>query len=156
MTGVQTCALPIFMAVPGHDQRDFEFAQKFDLPIVQVVAGSDISSAAFTDIETGTMMNSATPDGSFSINDLPVKEAIEKTIVYLEKINRGERAVEYKLRDWLFSRQRYWGEPFPIIHVDGEHKAIPEDELPLLLPNIERSEERRVGKECRSRSSPDH
>ena len=125
------------MAVPGHDQRDFEFAQKFDLPIVQVVAGSDISSAAFTDIETGTMMNSATPDGSFSINDLPVKEAIEKTIVYLEKIERGERAVEYKLRDWLFSRQRYWGEPFPIIHVDGEHKAIPEDELPLLLPKIE-------------------
>ena len=125
------------MAVPGHDQRDFEFAQKFDLPIVQVVAGSDISSAAFTDIETGTMMNSATPDGSFSINDLPVKEAIEKTIVYLEKIDRGERAVEYKLRDWLFSRQRYWGEPFPIIHVDGEHKAIPEDELPLLLPNVE-------------------
>ena len=125
------------MAVPGHDQRDFEFAQKFDLPIVQVVAGSDISSAAFTDTETGTMMNSATPDGSFSINDLPVKEAIEKTIVYLEKIDRGERAVEYKLRDWLFSRQRYWGEPFPIIHVDGEHKAIPEDELPLLLPNVE-------------------
>ena len=125
------------MAVPGHDQRDFEFAQKFDLPIVQVVAGSDISSAAFTDIETGTMMNSATPDGSFSINDLPVKEAIEKTIVYLEKIDRGESAVEYKLRDWLFSRQRYWGEPFPIIHVDGEHKAIPEDELPLLLPKIE-------------------
>ena len=125
------------MAVPGHDQRDFEFAQKFDLPIVQVVAGSDISSAAFTDTETGTMMNSATPDGSFSINDLPVKEAIEKTIVYLEKIDRGERAVEYKLRDWLFSRQRYWGEPFPIIHVDGDHKAIPEDELPLLLPNVE-------------------
>ena len=125
------------MAVPGHDQRDFEFAQKFDLPIVQVVAGSDISSAAFTDTETGTMMNSATPDGSFSINDLPVKEAIEKTILYLEKIDRGERAVEYKLRDWLFSRQRYWGEPFPIIHVDGEHKAIPEDELPLLLPKIE-------------------
>jgi len=128
------------MAVPGHDQRDFEFAQKFDLPIVQVVAGSDISSAAFTDTEIGTMMNSAKHDGSFSINDLPVKEAIEKTIKYLEKIDKGERAVEYKLRDWLFSRQRYWGEPFPIIHVDGEHKAIPEDELPLLLPNIEKYE----------------
>ena len=124
------------MAVPGHDQRDYEFAKKFDLPIVQVVAGSDISSAAFTDTETGTMMNSATPDGSFSINDLPVKEAIKKTIEYLEKIEKGERAVEYKLRDWLFSRQRYWGEPFPIIHVDGEHKAIPEDELPLLLPDV--------------------
>jgi len=124
------------MAVPGHDQRDYEFAKNFDLPIVQVVAGGDISSAAFTDTETGTMMNSATPDGSFSINDLPVKEAIKKTIEYLEKIEKGERAVEYKLRDWLFSRQRYWGEPFPIIHVDGEHKAIPEDELPLLLPDV--------------------
>ena len=124
------------MAVPGHDQRDYEFAKKFDLPIVQVVAGGDISSVAFTVTETGTMMNSATPDGSFSINDLPVKEAIKKTIEYLEKIEKGERAVEYKLRDWLFSRQRYWGEPFPIIHVDGEHKAIPEDELPLLLPDV--------------------
>jgi len=124
------------MAVPGHDQRDYEFAKKFNLPIVQVVAGGDISSVAFTDTETGTMINSATSDGSFSINDLPVKEAIEKTIEYLEKIDKGERAVEYKLRDWLFSRQRYWGEPFPIIHVDGEHKAIPEDELPLLLPDV--------------------
>ena len=124
------------MAVPGHDQRDYEFAKIFDLPIVQVVAGGDISSVAFTGTETGTMMNSATPDGSFSINDLPVKEAIKKTIEYLEKIEKGERAVEYKLRDWLFSRQRYWGEPFPIIHVDGEHKAIPEDELPLLLPDV--------------------
>jgi len=124
------------MAVPGHDQRDYEFAKNFDLPIVQVVAGSDISSAAFTDTETGTMMNSATPDGSFSINDLPVKEAIKITIEYLGKIEKGERAVEYKLRDWIFPRQRYWGEPFPIIHVDGEHKAIPEDELPLLLPDV--------------------
>jgi len=128
------------MAVPGHDQRDYEFAKIFDLPIVQVVAGGDISSVAFTDTETGTMINSATSDGSFSINDLPVKEAIEKTIEYLEKIDKGERAVEYKLRDWLFSRQRYWGEPFPIIHVDGEHKAIPEDELPLLLPDVKQYE----------------
>ena len=128
------------MAVPGHDQRDFEFAQKFHLPIVQVVAGGDISSAAFTDTETGTMMNSATPDNSFSINDLPVKEAIEKTIKHLENIDKGERAVEYKLRDWLFSRQRYWGEPFPIIHINDEHKAVAEDELPILLPNVEKYE----------------
>jgi len=128
------------MAVPGHDQRDYEFAQKFDLPIVQVVAGGDISSGAFTDTETGSMMNSSTPDGSFSINDLPVKEAIEKTIKYLENINKGERAVEYKLRDWLFSRQRYWGEPFPIIHINDEYKAVPEDELPILLPNVEKYE----------------
>ena len=128
------------MAVPGHDQRDYEFAKKFNMPIVQVVDGGDISLAAFTDTETGIMMNSETSDGSFSINGLPVKEAIEKTIVYLEKIEKGERAVEYKLRDWLFSRQRYWGEPFPIIHVDGEHKPIPEDELPLLLPDVEQYE----------------
>ena len=128
------------MAVPGHDQRDYEFAKKFNMPIVQVVDGGDVSLAAFTDTETGIMMNSETSDGSFSINGLPVKEAIEKTIVYLEKIEKGERAVEYKLRDWLFSRQRYWGEPFPIIHVDGEHKAIPEDELPLLLPDVEQYE----------------
>ena len=128
------------MAVPGHDQRDFEFAQKFDLPIVQVVAGGDISSEAFTDTETGTMMNSAKSDGSFSINGLSVKEAIEKTIKYLENIDKGKGAVEYKLRDWLFSRQRYWGEPFPIIHVDGEYKAVPEDELPILLPNVEKYE----------------
>jgi len=128
------------MAVPGHDQRDYEFAKKFDLPIVQVVSGGDISSEAFTDTETGTMMNSATSDGSFSINGLSVKKAIEKTIKYLEKIEKGERAVEYKLRDWLFSRQRYWGEPFPIIHVDGEYKAVPEDELPILLPNVEKYE----------------
>ena len=128
------------MAVPGHDQRDYEFAKIFNMPIVQVVDGGDVSLAAFTDTETGTMMNSETSDGSFSINGLPVKEAIEKTIVYLEKIEKGKRAVEYKLRDWLFSRQRYWGEPFPIIHVDGEHKAIPEDELPLLLPDVEQYE----------------
>ena len=128
------------MAVPGHDQRDYEFAKKFNMPIVQVVDGGDVSLAAFTDTETGIMMNSETSDGSFSINGLPVKEAIEKTIVYLEKIEKGERAVEYKLRDWLFSRQRYWGEPFPIIHVDGEHKPIPEDELPLLLPDVEQYE----------------
>ena len=128
------------MAVPGHDQRDYEFAKKFDLPIVQVVSGGDISSEAFTDTETGTMMNSATSDDSISIIGLSVKEGIEKTIKYLENIDKGKGAVEYKLRDWLFSRQRYWGEPFPIIHVDGEYKPVPEDELPILLPNVEKYE----------------
>ena len=105
------------MAVPGHDQRDYEFAQKFDLPIMQVVSGGNISNSAFTDIDKGVMINSSKVDGSFSLNDLTVKDAIEETIAYLEKNNKGERAVEYKLRDWLFSRQRYWGEPFPIIHI---------------------------------------
>ena len=133
------------MAVPGHDQRDYEFAKKFNLPIIQVVSGADIDTAAFTDIEKGKMMNSSTKDGSFTINDLSVSEAINKTISYLEDLKKGEQAVEYKLRDWLFSRQRYWGEPLPIVHIDGKHKAISEDELPLLLPEVEKYEPSKTG-----------
>ena len=128
------------MAVPGHDQRDYEFAQKFNLPITQVVSGGDISESAFTDIDKGVMINSSKDDGSFSLNDLTVKDAIEKTIIYLEKINKGNRAVEYKLRDWLFSRQRYWGEPFPIVHIDDKYKPVLEDELPVLLPDVDKYE----------------
>ena len=126
------------MAVPGHDQRDYEFAKKFDLPIVEVVSGGDISSSAYTDIENGVMINSSTSDGVFSLNDLKVKDAIENTISYLEKIQKGKRAVEYKLRDWLFSRQRYWGEPFPIIHLEKGYKPVSEEELPVLLPDVEK------------------
>ena len=133
------------MAVPGHDQRDYEFAKKFNLPIIQVVSGADIDTAAFTEIEKGKMMNSSTKDGSFTINGLSVSEAIKKTISYLENMKKGEQAVEYKLRDWLFSRQRYWGEPLPIIHKDGKHKAISEDELPLLLPEVEKYEPSKTG-----------
>ena len=128
------------MAVPGHDQRDYEFAQKFDLPIMQVVSGGNISKSAFTDIDKGVMINSSKADGSFSLNDLTVKDAIEETIAYLEKNNKGERAVEYKLRDWLFSRQRYWGEPFPIIHIGDKYKAVLEEELPVLLPDVDKYE----------------
>jgi len=133
------------MAVPGHDQRDYEFAKKFNLPIIQVVSGADIDTSAFTEIEKGKMMNSSTKDGSFTINGLSVSEAIKKTISYLENMKKGEQAVEYKLRDWLFSRQRYWGEPLPIIHKDGKHKAISEDELPLLLPEVEKYEPSKTG-----------
>ena len=128
------------MAVPGHDQRDYEFAQKFDLPILQVVSGGDISNSAFTDIIKGVMVNSSKDDGSFSLNDLTVKVAIEETINYLEKNKKGKRAVEYKLRDWLFSRQRYWGEPFPIVHIGDKYKGVLEEELPVLLPDIEKYE----------------
>ena len=128
------------MAVPGHDQRDYEFAQKFDLPIIQVVSGGNISDSAFTDINSGVMVNSSKDDGSFSLNDLTVKDAIVETITYLEKNKKGKRAVEYKLRDWLFSRQRYWGEPFPIVHVGDKYKAVKEEDLPVLLPDVEKYE----------------
>jgi len=123
------------MAVPGHDQRDWEFAQKFDLDIVEVVKGGDISEEAYTDVEEGTLVNSENDE--ISLNGLPVDEAIEKITAWLEKIGQGEKAVNYKLRDWLFSRQRYWGEPFPIIHVDGEPKPLREDDLPVTLPELD-------------------
>jgi leucyl-tRNA synthetase len=125
------------MAVPGHDQRDWEFARMFGLPIREVVSGGDISQAAFLEIERGTMVNSATPDGSFSIDGLKPDAAIGKTTEWLERTGRGQGSVHYKLRDWLFSRQRYWGEPFPIVWVDGVPRALPEQSLPVHLPEIQ-------------------
>jgi leucyl-tRNA synthetase len=123
------------MAVPGHDTRDWEFAEKFGLPVVEVVAGGDITKEAFTDIDSGTMINSG------FLNGMPVNEAKECMTKWLISHELGERKVNYKLRDWIFSRQRYWGEPIPIVHCEKcGYVAIPESELPLLLPDIENYE----------------
>ncbi|MCL1882016.1 MAG: leucine--tRNA ligase [Oscillospiraceae bacterium] len=119
------------MAVPGHDSRDWEFAKAFDLPIVEVVAGGDVDQAAFTDCETGTMVNSDFLDG------LSVEEAKTKIIDWIYRNDVGEPKTNYKLRDWVFSRQRYWGEPIPLIHCDKcGWVAVPENELPLKLPEV--------------------
>lgn len=115
------------MAVPAHDERDYEFAVKFDLSIKEVVSGGDVTKEAYTG--DGEHVNSD------FLNGLGKQEAIEKAIAWLEENNKGEKKVTYRLRDWLFSRQRYWGEPIPIIHwEDGTMSAIPEEELPLVLP----------------------
>lgn len=120
------------MAVPGHDQRDWEFAKKYELQIVEVVAGGNVHEAAYVDTEHGVAVNSDFIDG------LKFKEAFEKTIAWLEIKGLGKRTVNYKLRDWLFSRQRYWGEPFPVIHLeDGSHKLVSEKNLPVTLPEVE-------------------
>lgn len=115
------------MAVPAHDQRDWEFARTFDLPIVAVIEGGDVEKAAYT--EDGPHIHSDFLDG------LNKEEAMEKMIAWLEAQGVGEEKITYRLRDWLFSRQRYWGEPIPIIHwEDGTSTAVPENELPLVLP----------------------
>ncbi len=120
------------MAVPGHDDRDYEFAKAFDLPIVCVVEGGDISEAAFTDIETGIMINSG------FISGMKVQEAIDRVIDWLEEEGIGRRQINYKLRDWVFSRQRYWGEPIPMVHCEScGWQPLPEDQLPLVLPEAE-------------------
>ena len=122
------------MAVPGHDTRDWEFAKKFDLPIIQVVTGNErpVEEEAFTDIENGTLMNSE------FLNGLPVKEAIKTMIQWLEEKGLGDHQVNYKLRDWVFSRQRYWGEPIPMVYCPKDGWVpLPEDQLPLLLPPTE-------------------
>ncbi len=126
------------MAVPGHDERDWEFAKKYDIPILEVVSGGNVDEAAYTDNENGVCINS--DNGEISINGLKVPDAKTKIIAWLESKGLGKKSINYKLRDWLFSRQRYWGEPFPIIHVDGEAKPLPEDVLPITLPEVERYE----------------
>ena len=127
MMGYGTGAI---MAVPAHDERDFEFATKFSLPVIQVVQPTDDSDwQGYT--AHGTAVNSGFLDG------LPTAEAKAKMISWLEAENKGTKRIQFKLRDWLFSRQRYWGEPFPIIWKDGKHKAISESDLPLLAPPLE-------------------
>jgi leucyl-tRNA synthetase len=121
------------MAVPAHDARDYAFATQFNIPIVEVVSGGDVARAAHEG--DGVLVNSASP--WLSINGLCVPEAKEKTIRWLEEAGRGCRKVHYKLRDWLFSRQRYWGEPFPVVFVDGAPKPLPESALPLRLPDVD-------------------
>ena len=118
------------MAVPGHDERDWEFAKKFGLPIVEVVAGGNVEEAAYSG--DGKLVNSG------FLNGLGTKEAIAAMIAHLEKEGKGKGKVTYRLRDWLFSRQRYWGEPIPVLHYeDGTMDTIPEEELPLLLPDVD-------------------
>ncbi|WP_096189811.1 leucine--tRNA ligase [Evansella halocellulosilytica] len=118
------------MAVPGHDERDYEFAQTFHLPIKEVVSGGDLTKEAYTG--DGPHVNSDFLDG------LENEEAIRKMIDWLEENRKGEQKVTYRLRDWLFSRQRYWGEPIPIIHFeDGSMKPVPEEELPVTLPEMD-------------------
>ena len=124
------------MAVPAHDDRDWEFAKKFGLPMIQVVEGTngavDIDAAAFTDVATGKLINSD------FLNGLEVKDAKEKMKDFLEEKGIGNRKVNFKLRDWVFSRQRYWGEPIPIIHCDKcGYVPLDESELPLELPEVE-------------------
>ena len=124
------------MAVPAHDERDWEFAKKFHLPIIQVVAKNgeevDVNEAAFTDVATGVLINSD------FLNGLEVKDAKEKMIKFLEEKGIGQAKTNYKLRDCVFSRQRYWGEPIPIVHCDKcGYVPIDESELPLLLPEVE-------------------
>ncbi|MEK5644472.1 MULTISPECIES: leucine--tRNA ligase [Paenibacillus] len=118
------------MAVPGHDSRDWEFAKKFGLNIVEVVKGGNVQEEAYTG--DGEHVNSG------PLNGLHTEEAIAAMIAWLEENGKGQGKVTYRLRDWLFSRQRYWGEPIPILHLeDGTMKTVPEDQLPLLLPDVD-------------------
>jgi len=132
LTGYGTGAI---MAVPAHDTRDYEFAKAFGLPITEVVSGGNVDEEAWT--EDGALVNSANGKG-LDLNGLNKAEAIAKAIEWLEKDGSGREKVQYKLRDWLFARQRYWGEPFPIVYdKDGFAHALPESMLPVELPEVE-------------------
>lgn len=132
MMGYGTGAI---MAVPAHDTRDYEFAQKFGLPITEVIKGGDITKEAYTDTAAGEMVNSG------FLNGMEVKEAIPAMIARLEKDGLGEKTINYKMKDWAFNRQRYWGEPFPIIYCDDcGIVPVPEEDLPVLLPKVQHYE----------------
>lgn len=129
MMGYGTGAI---MAVPAHDTRDWDFAKKFDLPIIEVIRGGNVEEAAYTDTSSGEMVNSGFLDG------MEVKPAITAMIAHLEKGGRGKKTINYKMKDWAFNRQRYWGEPIPIIHCPHCGMVpVPEEELPLELPMVE-------------------
>ena len=122
------------MAVPAHDERDWEFAKKFNMPIIEVVAGSpvDVTEAVYTDVASGTLVNSD------FLNGLSVSDAKKKIVEFLTEKGIGHEKTNFKLRDWVFSRQRYWGEPIPIVHCEKcGYVAIPESELPLELPEVD-------------------
>ena len=120
------------MAVPAHDERDWDFAKKFNLPIIEVVKGGNVEEAAFVDVQTGILCNSGFLDG------LEVEDAKAKMIEFLEKEGIGKQQTNFKLRDWVFSRQRYWGEPIPLVNCEKcGWVAVPENELPLTLPEVE-------------------
>lgn len=123
------------MSVPAHDTRDFEFAQKFELPIIEVISGGDVTKEAYTDTDEGVLVNSG------FLNGLSVTEAKQKMIAFLEEKGVGKGKINYKLRDWVFSRQRYWGEPIPLVYC--EHCGwvpVPEEELPVKLPMVDNYE----------------
>jgi len=128
MMGYGTGAI---MAVPAHDTRDWDFAHAFDLPVIEVIKGGDVEKEAYTDTSSGEMVNSG------FLNGMQVKEAIAAMIDYLEKEGRGKKTINYKMKDWAFNRQRYWGEPIPIVYCDKCGMVpVPEDELPLELPEV--------------------
>lgn len=123
------------MAVPGHDERDWEFATKFNLPIVEVISGGDIKTEAYTSTDSGILVNSG------FLNDMEVKGAQKAMAKWLEEKELGTVKTNFKLRDWVFSRQRYWGEPIPLIHCEEcGWVPVPENQLPVLLPNVENYE----------------